>query len=314
MRGALLAVCFVLSACGGGGDDASQEAPATPTPVVTAPSADPAPDGVNAPAGNPPPVVAREIPIAVAHRGLPTAAPEDTIASYRAAVNAGAKWVETDVRITRDGALVLMHDDSLARTTDAAVKFPGRAPWNVVDFTLAEIEQLDAGGWYSASFTGERVPTLGALLDLLKPTGTGLYLEIKSGASTMKKVAAELEAHGWVTAGAATQPLCVLAFNAGVLKEYRALHAGVPTSMLLSAAPTEQQLADYEPFADGISIPWSAIDAPILSTSTSKLLKRLGVYVVNGEANTKKALTYPFFALTTDNIGALQQTLDGLVK
>jgi glycerophosphoryl diester phosphodiesterase len=81
----------------------------------------------------------------IAHRGARSLAPENTLAAAQKALEIGADLWETDVTVTADGELVLMHDASLARTTDAQQRFPDRAPWTVTTFTLDEIRQLDTG-------------------------------------------------------------------------------------------------------------------------------------------------------------------------
>lgn len=115
----------------------------------------------------------------VAHRGASGRAPENTFAALAAAVADGADLVEFDVRRTRDGALVLVHDATLDRTTDARRVYPGRAPWRVRDFTLSELGRLDAGSWKGTQFAGERVPTLAQALDLVRPAGVGTLIELK---------------------------------------------------------------------------------------------------------------------------------------
>jgi glycerophosphoryl diester phosphodiesterase len=85
-----------------------------------------------------------------AHRGASGYAPENTLAAFGLAAELGAQAVELDVRRTLDGALVVLHDATLERTTDAAARFPDRAPWAVGSFTLAEVRTLDAGSWFDA--------------------------------------------------------------------------------------------------------------------------------------------------------------------
>ncbi len=89
----------------------------------------------------------------------------------RAAAEHGAAWVEFDVRPTADGQLVLMHDQTVERTTDGS----GR----LVDMSLADVSRLDAGAWFGAQFTGERVPTLQAAIDFLAERQLGVNVEIK---------------------------------------------------------------------------------------------------------------------------------------
>lgn len=80
----------------------------------------------------------------VGHRGSPGQAPEETLASYRNAVREGADVLEGDVQLTSDRQIVLLHDDTLARTTNVEEVYPEREPWRVGQFTLAEIKSLDA--------------------------------------------------------------------------------------------------------------------------------------------------------------------------
>lgn len=87
-------------------------------------------------------------PLCIAHRGTSSLRPENTLAAAQKAFEIGADMWELDVSVTADGELVILHDDSLVRTTNAQAVFPDRAPWLVTNFTLAEIKQLDAGSWF----------------------------------------------------------------------------------------------------------------------------------------------------------------------
>jgi glycerophosphoryl diester phosphodiesterase len=88
----------------------------------------------------------------MAHRGASGRFPENTLTSFHAAIEAGAVMCELDVQLTRDNIAVVIHDDTLDRTTD------GRGA--VADLTLAELKRLDAGAWFDPKFAGERIPTL----------------------------------------------------------------------------------------------------------------------------------------------------------
>jgi len=96
----------------------------------------------------------------IAHRGAPLRAPENTLASFRAARDLGATEVETDVQLTTDDVLVLCHDDTLARygNGDRAVETRAYAG----DDGLA---RMDFGAWFSEGFAGARIATLAELLD-----------------------------------------------------------------------------------------------------------------------------------------------------
>src|SRR6202521_1749845 len=110
-------------------------------------------------------------PFTSAHRGHSTAAPENTLAALGAAWRAGATVAEIDVRMTRDGELVLLHDPTLDRTTT------GHGP--VSARTLAELAELDAGGWFGAAFAGEAIPRLDEVLDWARGK-IGLLVELKN--------------------------------------------------------------------------------------------------------------------------------------
>lgn len=88
----------------------------------------------------------------VGHRGTVKFAPENTIPAIKAAIDLGVDLIEIDIRETKDGELVLMHDETVNRTTNGS--------GNLSDMTLDEVKQLDAGSWFSDKFTGTRVPTL----------------------------------------------------------------------------------------------------------------------------------------------------------
>lgn len=138
-------------------------------------------------------------PLCIAHRGARSLAPENTLAAAAMAARYNAQAWECDVRLCADGHLVLMHDQTLARTTDVERRpdFAGRRPWRVSDFTLAELRQLDAGSWFLEqdpfgqisegavptdfldSCPGERIPTLRQALECSKGLGLGINVEIK---------------------------------------------------------------------------------------------------------------------------------------
>lgn len=107
-----------------------------------------------------------------AHRGWSELYPENTMIAFEKALEIGVDQLETDVRVTKDGRLVLIHDNTVDRTTNKT----GR----VCDYTLAELKQLDAGGWKGEQFRGTQIPTFIEFMELVKdhPTIT-LDVELK---------------------------------------------------------------------------------------------------------------------------------------
>jgi glycerophosphoryl diester phosphodiesterase len=116
-------------------------------------------------------MAALSLPRIIGHRGAAATAPENTLGGIRQAKREGAAWVEFDVKLSADGQAILMHDDTLDRSTT------GTGP--VRAMTLDQIRTLDAGAWFGAAWTGERVPTLAEVLTLLLELGMGFNLEIK---------------------------------------------------------------------------------------------------------------------------------------
>ena len=96
----------------------------------------------------------------IAHRGFSGRAPENTLLAIREAIAIGAEMVEIDVTMTADGHVILLHDETLDRTTS------GTGP--PTDHTLEEIRELDAGTWFSTVFAGEKIPTLSEALQTVK--------------------------------------------------------------------------------------------------------------------------------------------------
>jgi glycerophosphoryl diester phosphodiesterase len=179
-------------------------------------------------------------PLVVAHRGASAQAPENTLAAVRRAVALGVDMVEVDVQRTRDGALVLMHDASLVRTTDVRARFPRRSPWGVADLTLDELRTLDAGSWHSPLYAGERVPTLGEVLDLLEPTGVGLLLELKRPdlhPGVVDDLAVELVRRPRQLRAPRPAGLVVQSFNVPAMKELKTRLPQLPVGLLGRPAP-----------------------------------------------------------------------------
>lgn len=108
----------------------------------------------------------------LAHRGLPSAAPENTMAAFRAAADAGARWIETDVDLLADGTPVLIHDTALERTTDRGGSIYG--------LRAADLAHVDAGSWFGPDFAGERLPTLEAFIDFVNERGINANIELKA--------------------------------------------------------------------------------------------------------------------------------------
>lgn len=170
---------------------AQGEAPATAAPAPKPPP-QPRQDQQKAPRR-------RAQPIIIAHRGGCALGPENTLAAVRAALAAGAQAIEVDVHITKDGHAVAIHDSTLQRTTTGSGE--------VAAHTLAELKQLDAGAWFGAAHSGERIPTLAEVLAAVPaPTWVNIHLRAhENPTDRCERAVCEaiqavgLEARTWVT-------------------------------------------------------------------------------------------------------------------
>ncbi len=115
-----------------------------------------------------------------AHRGAMDTHPENTIAAFKEAIRLGVQMIEFDVRMTADGYLVILHDETVDRTTDGQ--------GNIESLTLEQVRTLDAGLWKSIEFKGEKIPTLEETLDVMTKNIL-LNIHLKGGADLGMKTA-----------------------------------------------------------------------------------------------------------------------------
>ncbi|OEJ31493.1 glycerophosphodiester phosphodiesterase [Streptomyces subrutilus] len=195
-------------------------------------------------------------PVVYAHRGASAYAPENTLDAVDLAMRLGFDWVENDVQRTKDGELVVVHDDTLSRTTDVEQVFPDRGPWRVRDFTAAEIARLDAGSWFGQEYTGARVPTLREYLDRVQRNQQRLLLEIKKPElypGIEQQTLKVLDEAGWLDAWHVQQRLVVQSFSADCVRLVHELRPDLVTAFL--GTPAVADLPRYARFTDRIN-PW----------------------------------------------------------
>lgn len=165
-------------------------------------------------------------PRIIGHRGAAGSAPENTLAGLRRAAELGARAVEFDVRLSADGSPILLHDDTLERTTDGA----GAA----AALPFAAIRRLDAGGWLGASFRGERVPSLEEAVAVLKELGLGAVVELKPAAgreAATARAALAVLARLWP----AHLPLVVSSFRPAALAAARNAEPAITRALLVES-------------------------------------------------------------------------------
>lgn len=183
--------------------------------------------------------------IIIAHRGLDETYPENTLTAFKAALEKGMA-IEIDVRGTKDDELIVLHDDTVDRTTDGE----GR----VAQMTLSEVKALDAGSWWGEEFAGEQIPTLMETFDVVKEYGTAetnLILEIKTlDPGCISKICDGLAVRGLL---ASTVGIGVIHMSVDVRRRF---YGGSPDFQCASVANTAAELpgAIADPYASWIYV------------------------------------------------------------
>jgi glycerophosphoryl diester phosphodiesterase len=208
----------------------------------------------------------QERPLIIARGGAADHAPENTLPAVDKAAALGFPWVENDVKRTKDGVLVVVHDDSLQRTTNVEEVFPGRAPWKVKDFTAAEIARLDAGSWFSPAYVGTRVPTLAQYVRRVEHRHEKLLLEVENPElcpGIERQTLELLGDEGWLDHRHLAGRLIVQSFSADSVRTMHDLQPGITTAFL--GAPATAELPRYAGFADLIGPSYDALSAAYVS-------------------------------------------------
>jgi len=201
-----------------------------------------------------PDVLGRAGALIVAHRGASRCAPENTLAAFRLALEQGTRAVECDVRVTKDGELVVIHDATVDRTTDGSGL--------VSALPLDAIRGLDAGRWFGADFAGERVPVLEEVLTLVRGRAL-IQVEIKnepiSGGGIEARVVSALADTG-MEGGA-----LVMSFDHESIRIVRSLRSGLATGILYAARPADFVSSARKAGATALCLEWKSLDREVVA-------------------------------------------------
>ena len=250
----------------------------------------------------------------VAHRGAVDHAPESTLAAFDQAVADRSDRISLDVHLTRDGVPVVIHDGDLRRTTDAEQVFPGRSPWTVSDFTLAEVKRLDAGSWYGAGgYTGSRVLTLDEVLTELAASPVSLMVEAKTPSlhggvpGIGAAIKAVLDRHPeWAGNTAAGTPRVVLeSFEWDFLDDMHAAYPELPLVLLGNVTPGD--LADRA-WATEIDVRHTALTAETVAAAHQAGVP-VGTWTPNATTDLQRVLDLGADRVTTDQTDRLRAML-----
>ena len=243
----------------------------------------------------------RSTPLLVAHRGLSARFPENTMAAFTAAADEGAAMLELDVGLSADGALVVLHDATLDRTTS------GQGPLS--QLPLDRLQRLDAGSWFDPRFAAERLPTLQQVFEALGDR-IAINVEIKP------------EAVSSVVEGGIEEKVVALARHQGLQSRV------VVSSFEPAAVARVKRLApeirgavlyhhemDFDPAqlaalfrADGLHVNKRHVTAEIVGKLHAAGLY-VGVYTANEPEDLRRLVAMGVDAIFTDDVTASRQVL-----
>lgn len=235
-----------------------------------------------------------ELPAVFAHRGDHRQAPENTLPAFTAAIKNGADGIELDVTQTKDGRLIVVHDDNLERITGCDE--------NVWELTFDEICQLDAGRYAAEAYAGTRIPELGEALELCKGK-ISLYVELKYNghetADFVEQVVRLIEEKGM------TEECLVASFRYEFASEAKRLNPELRVGLIFSEEETDwEHCGDMDIF--------SVYNQCLTKTLVERMHaqgKTVYVWTVNEETDIRNCIQWGTDAIVTNDIVAVKAAL-----
>jgi glycerophosphoryl diester phosphodiesterase len=245
------------------------------------------------------------LPLIVAHRGASAAAPENTLSSFRRAVEIGADGVEFDVRLAKDGVPVVIHDANLMRT--------GRRDEKVADLTSAELAGVDVGSWFndaykkraSSDFSADTVPTLEAVLEELRGFRGLIFIELKCRDAEVEALCRAV--CSVITPSPLLPQMIVKSFKLSVIPHMRFRCPGVKTAALF--APKVMRFLRKEKHlvrianelgADHISVHYSLVTRKFMK-KVARTGMSVAVWTADNPRWVKKAMQLGVTSIITNN-------------
>jgi glycerophosphoryl diester phosphodiesterase len=253
----------------------------------------------------------------IAHRGARSLAPENTISAAEKALESRADGWELDVAMSKDGVLVVLHDDTLERTSNVAEIFPERGPWSVYDFSLDELQQLDFGSWFVESdpfeqiaqgnltandieaYQSVKIPTLREALEFTQSNQWWVNVEIKDASGTTADAIIVQEVVKLVDMLGMEEQVLISSFKWDYLKQAKALNPNLATGVLVDKLVVDPLalMAELEAqaFHPGIKVTYA---------EQVKLLRENGyavnVWTVNDVSDMEKLIEMGVTGIITD--------------
>ena len=248
-----------------------------------------------------------------AHRGASYLAPENTMASVKLAWRLAADSVEVDVYLSRDGQIVVIHDDTTKRTASV--------DWKVARRTVAELDRLDVGRWKDEKFAGEKIPTLAEVLATI-PEGKRLLIEVKCGPEIVPELQRVLR-----DCPKRPEQTVIISFDFDVVVAVKQALPGRTVLWLLGTTPrrdkqTGKVLVTLEDRIarcrgaglDGLSVSRNSDLSASFVGRVHDAGLLLHVWTVNSAEEARKLTALGVDAITTDRPGRLRRQLHGAGK
>lgn len=253
----------------------------------------------------------------IAHRGARSLAPENSISAAKRAFENHADGWELDVAMSVDGELVVLHDDTLERTSNVKEVFPDRSPWSVYDFTMDDLKKLDVGTWfvesdpfeqiakgnisdqYVGEYQGEPIPTLREALIYTKDNNWWVNIEIKDASGTFADAIIVSDVVKLVEELGMEDQVLISSFNFDYLKQVKAINQSLPTGVLVNKIVMDplalMKELDAQAFHPGMKVAYEK--------QVSLLLKEgyaVNVWTVNEESDMQKLIEMGVTGIITD--------------
>ena len=237
----------------------------------------------------------------IGHRGSSREAPENTLASSRLAFSEQADGVEVDVRMTKDGELVCIHDKNTLRTTGVAAL--------IKEKTLAELKSLDAGQWKGEQWKGETIPSLQEILDTI-PQGKKIFIEMKEGPHTIDPLIRCIE-----TSNLNTTQISVASFHQEVVRKMKQEMEKITTNLLV-AFESHENNSDEEVLhklldsnLDGVGAQNHSKLSPVFVNKILEAGKKVHVWTVDNVDEAKNYKAIGLSSITTNVPGLIKSYL-----
>jgi len=231
----------------------------------------------------------------IAHRGAGTLAPENTLAAFRLGASHGYRMFECDAKLSADGVVFLLHDDTLERTSNGH-GLGGDQPWSA-------LSRLDAGGWHSPAYAGEPLPTLEAVARFCLASGLLLNIEIKPTTGLARetgRVVAQEATRLWAQHPGAIPPL-LTSFEPDALHGARETQPGLPRGLLLETLWSGWLEAAIELGCQAMICDQDLWEAGNVAKVHQAGLRTLA-YTVNDDASVQRLLALGIDGLITDRV------------